>query len=134
MSLADRYGLTLSTSSAVAAEHYQDGMDALLSYGFGADAGVRRGPGGPTRASPWRMRARRSSPCSRATARPREGHRRPGARLVAGATRREQQHVEALAAIVGGETARGLGLIEEHVKEFPRDALLVNQAGEHASA
>jgi hypothetical protein len=37
MSLADRYGLPLSTTSAVAAERYQDGMDRLLSYGVGAD-------------------------------------------------------------------------------------------------
>ena len=37
MSLADRYGLTLSTPSAAAARHSQDGMDRLPSYGFGAD-------------------------------------------------------------------------------------------------
>ncbi len=37
MTIADRYGLPLSTSSAVAAEHYQDGMDRLLSYSLGAD-------------------------------------------------------------------------------------------------
>ncbi|HKQ64180.1 MAG TPA: tetratricopeptide repeat protein, partial [Methylomirabilota bacterium] len=37
MSLTDRYGLTLSTASSVAARHYQDGMDRMLSYGFGAD-------------------------------------------------------------------------------------------------
>src|SRR4029450_2268065 len=49
-------------------------------------------------------------------------------KLASGATRRERQHVEALATIAGGEGARGLGLIEEHVQEFPRDALLVNQA------
>ena len=47
---------------------------------------------------------------------------------VAGATRRERQHVEALSALVGGETGRGLDLVAEHVAEFPRDALLVNQA------
>ena len=128
MSLTDRYGLTLSTASAAAARHYQDGMDRLLSYGFGADqafaaavaadegfalahAGAAlfslfQGDGAAAKASIDRARA-----------------------LVGGATRREQQHVAALAAIAGGESARGLGLIEEHVKEFPRDALLVNQAG-----
>src|SRR5207249_2723370 len=37
MSTTDRYGLPLSTSSAVAAEHYQAGMDRLLAYGYGAD-------------------------------------------------------------------------------------------------
>src|SRR5206468_5224515 len=48
-------------------------------------------------------------------------------RTVAGATRRERQHVEALYSLVGGDTARGLDLVDEHVAEFPRDALLVNQ-------
>ena len=128
MSLSDRYGLTLSTTSAAAARHYQDGMDRLLSYGFGADqsfaaavaadegfalghAGAAlfslfQGDGATAKASIERARG-----------------------LTAGATRRERQHVEALAAIAGGESARGLAQIEEHVKEFPRDALLVNQAG-----
>ncbi|PYN86380.1 MAG: hypothetical protein DMD87_18250 [Candidatus Rokuibacteriota bacterium] len=128
MSLTDRYGLTLSTASAAAARHYQDGMDRLLSYGFGADqafaaavaadegfalahAGAAlfslfQGDGASAKASIDRARG-----------------------LVGGVTRREQQHVAALAAIAGGEAARGLGLIEEHVTEFPRDALLVNQAG-----
>jgi tetratricopeptide (TPR) repeat protein len=36
--------------------------------------------------------------------------------------------VEAASALVGGETTRGLALVDEHVKDFPRDALLVNQA------
>ena len=47
---------------------------------------------------------------------------------VGGATRRERQHVEALDAFVGGESARGFALVDEHVREFPRDAVLVNQA------
>ena len=128
MSLTDRYGLTLSTTSSVAARHYQDGMDRMLSYGFGADqafaaavaadegfalahAGAAlfslfQGDGASAKTSIERARS-----------------------LAAGTTRREQQHVDALATIAGGEAARGLGLIEEHVKEFPRDALLVNQAG-----
>lgn len=128
MSLTDRYGLTLSTASGAAARHYQGGMDRLLSYGFGADqafaaavaadegfalahAGAAlfalfQGDGASAKAAIERARG-----------------------LVGGVTRREQQHVAALAAMAAGESARGLGLIEEHVKEFPRDALLVNQAG-----
>ena len=128
MSLTDRYGLALSTTSAAAARHYQDGMDKLLSYGLGADESFAaaiaaddgfalahagsalfslfQGDGAAAKSSIERARG-----------------------LAAGVTRRERQHVEALAAIAGGEASRGLGLIEEHVKEFPRDALLVNQAG-----
>ena len=60
-----------------------------------------------------------------ATARTAAGRARE---TVGGATRRERQHVEALSALVAGETARGLDLVAEHVADFPRDALLVNQA------
>jgi len=127
MSIADRYGLPMSTSSAGAAEHYQDGMDRLLSYGFGADrafaASVTADEGFALAHAGAALFALFQGDA--ATARTAVDRAR---RLVAGATRREQQHVEALSAIAGGETARGLGLIEEHVKEFPRDALLVNQA------
>jgi tetratricopeptide (TPR) repeat protein len=48
--------------------------------------------------------------------------------VIGGTTRRERQHVEALGTLLAGDTARGLALIDEHVAEFPRDALLVNQA------
>ena len=37
MTIAERYGLPVSTSSPIAAGHYQEGMDRLLSYGLGAD-------------------------------------------------------------------------------------------------
>jgi tetratricopeptide (TPR) repeat protein len=127
MTIADRYGLPVSTSSAVAAQRYQEGMDRQLSYGPGAEEGFAaaiaddedfamphagaalmalfRGDGAAARSAIGRARD-----------------------LAAGATRRERQHVEALATLVAGETARGLDLVNEHVAEFPRDALLVNQA------
>ena len=128
MAIADRYGLPITTASPAAAARFQDGMDALLSYGPGAEeafaaalradealavahAGVAlvavvQGNAAAARAAAERAR-----------------------QVVAGATRRERQHVEALHALVAGDTARGLALVDEHVAEFPRDALLVNQAG-----
>jgi len=128
MSLTDRYGLTLSTASAGAARHYQDGMDQLLSYGLGADqsfaAAVAADEGfalAHAGAALFSMFQGDGASAKAAIERARG--------LTASATRRERQHVEALAAIAGGEAARGMALIEEHVKEFPRDALLVNQAG-----
>ena len=33
MALVDRYGLPVSTSSAVALDRYQNGMDMVLAYG-----------------------------------------------------------------------------------------------------
>jgi tetratricopeptide (TPR) repeat protein len=128
MSLTDRYDLPLSTTSPVAARHYQDGMDRLLSYGFGADQAFAKAVAADegfalAHAGTALFALFQGDPASAKTSIDR------ARTLVSGATRREQQHVGALAAIAGGEAARGLGLIEEHVKEFPRDALLVNQAG-----
>jgi predicted Zn-dependent protease len=44
---------------------------------------------------------------------------------VAGSTRREQQHVEALAAALSGDGPRALALAREHLAAFPRDATVV---------
>jgi len=128
MALIDRYGLAISTSSAAAAERFQDGMDRLLSYGPGAeesfaaaleaDDGLAVAHSGVALLAVGRGDA--------ATARAAVVRARD---TVAGASRRERQHVEALGALIGGETERGLALVDEHVAEFPRDALLVNQAG-----
>jgi tetratricopeptide (TPR) repeat protein len=128
MALTDRYGLAISTSSAAAAERFQDGMDRLLSYGPGAeesfaaaleaDDGLAMAHSGVALLAVGRGDA--------ATARTAVVRARD---TVAGASRRERQHVEALGALIGGETERGLALVDEHLAEFPRDALLVNQAG-----
>jgi tetratricopeptide (TPR) repeat protein len=128
MSLTDRYGLTLSTTSSVAARHYQDGMDRMLSYGFGADQAFAAAVAADEGFALAHAGAARFSLFQGDGASAKTSIERARS-LAAGTTRREQQHVDALAAIAGGEAARGLGLIEEHVKEFPRDALLVNQAG-----
>jgi tetratricopeptide (TPR) repeat protein len=128
MSMQDRYGLTLSTSSTLAAACYQEGMDKLLSYGYGADqafAAAAAADAGFALAHAgtglFAMFQGDGATAKAAVDRAR--------RLTAGATRRERQHVEALSAVASGEAARGLALIEEHVREFPRDALMVNQGG-----
>ena len=123
----DRYGLTVSTDSPDAFDRFQDGMDRLLAYGPGAEEcftaalaaderlalahvglallAAVQGDGATARVAA--ARARETAP---------------------GATRRERRHAEAVHAFVAGETARGLALVDEHVAEFPRDAMLVNQA------
>jgi tetratricopeptide (TPR) repeat protein len=127
MAITDRYDLPVTTSAPVAAERFQDGMDRLLSYGAGAeqsfasalqaDAGFALAHAGVALVALVQGDA--------ATARAAAGRARE---TLAGATRRERQHVEALSALIAGETARGLDLVAAHVAEFPRDALLVNQA------
>jgi len=127
MAITDRYGLAVTTSSSVAAERFQQGMDALLSFAAGADEYFAAAQQADERLAVAHAGTallavgRGDAAAARgAVARARES--------VAGATRRERQHVEALSALVGGDTTRGLGLVAEHVAEFPRDALLVNQA------
>jgi len=128
MATTDRYGLPVTTSSPIAAERFQEGMDRLLSYGAGAEesfaAAVQADEGLAVAHAGAALVAVVKGDA--ATARAAVGRARTA---VAGATRRERQHVEALGALVGGETTRGLDLVDEHVAEFPRDAMLVNQAG-----
>jgi tetratricopeptide (TPR) repeat protein len=128
MAIADRYGLPLTTSSSVAAERFQRGMDAMLAYGPGAAesfaAAAEADPGLALAHAGCAVVAVVQGDAAGASAA--VGRARAA---LTGATRRERQHVEALGALVGGDTARGLALVDEHVKDFPRDALLVNQAG-----
>src|SRR5215831_11238194 len=128
MSRTDRYGLPLSTTSAVAADRYQDGMDRLLSYGAGADESFAAATAADdglalahAGAALWNFFLGDGAAARAAIGRARE--------RTVGTTRRERGHVEALSAFMTGDTARALALAEEHLAEFPRDALLVNQAG-----
>ena len=128
MAITDRYGLEVTTTSAVAAGRFREGMDRLLSYGAGAEesfsAALEADPGLAVAHSGIALLAVLQGDA--ATARAAAARAREA---VTGATRRERQHVEALSALIAGETARGLALVDEHVAEFPRDAVLVNQAG-----
>jgi tetratricopeptide (TPR) repeat protein len=127
MATTDRYGLPVTTSSTVALERFQEGMDRLLAFSAGADEcfadALRADEGLAVAHAGTALLAVGQGDA--AAARAAVGRARE---TVAGATRRERQHVEALSALVGGETARGLDLVDTHVAEFPRDALLVNQA------
>ena len=127
MPFTDRYGLTVSTPSPAAFERFQDGMDRLLAYGPGAeDCFSAALAADETLALAHVGRALLAAvQGDGATARAAAGRARDTA---AGASRRERQHAEAVNAFVAGETARGLALVDEHVAEFPRDAMLVNQA------
>ena len=127
MALTDRYGLPVTTSSSTAFDRFQEGVDDLLAYGPGAEERFAAALAADERLALAHVgqallaAVQGDAAAARAaTARARE--------TVDGATRRERQHVEAVSAFVAGETARGLALVDEHVAEFPRDAMLVNQA------
>jgi tetratricopeptide (TPR) repeat protein len=128
MAITDRYGLALTTTSRTAAERFQEGMDCLLSYGAGAAESFAAALEADDRLAVAHAGTALVATVVGDAAAAHTGVAR-ARETVEGATRRERQHVEAVSALIGGETARGLALAEEHVKEFPRDALLVNLAG-----
>jgi tetratricopeptide (TPR) repeat protein len=127
MSFTDRYGLTVTTESSTAFEQFQEGVDGLLAYGPRAEEAFRAAIAADERLALAHVgRALLAAVQGDvATARAAAARARE---TVPGATRRERRHVEAVSAFIAGETARGLELVDEHVAEFPRDAMLVNQA------
>src|SRR5262249_58102713 len=129
MPTTDRYGLEITTSSGRAIEHFQEGMDRLLSYSAGAEdaftAALAIDPGLTVAHTGLALLALVQGDA--ATARAAVGRARET--VAAGATRRERQHVEALGALIAGETGRGLALVGEHVVGVPRDAIAGHQAG-----
>jgi tetratricopeptide (TPR) repeat protein len=123
----DRYGLPISTVSAVAEQAYVEGVDRFLAAHAGAeecfDRALADDPGfalahiGRARSLQLLGRgalAQKAVEQARAAAAPLD--------------RRERRHVDALGLAVAGQGARALTLIREHVAEFPRDAMALAAA------
>jgi hypothetical protein len=125
--LQDRYGLPVSTTSAVALEAYVEGVDRLLSANAGADESFDRAVGAdPRLALAHAGRAR----TLQLQARPAEARDAAGSAraLAGGLSRREQGHVAALVTAVEGDAASALAAIRAHLVEFPRDAMVLAPA------
>src|SRR5215213_3518131 len=119
----DRYDLPLTTSSEAAAAAYREAHDAMLSAWPGAVEALDRAMAAdPEFALPYIARARLHQTYGEGTeARAKAARARE---LAAHATKRERHHVEVLAAAVEGRAKEALAGAEQHVEEFPRDALV----------
>ncbi len=122
--LKDRYDLPLSTSSPTAAAFYIEGLDLLISYNHGAEELLQQALDADegfalahAALATMHMFRNRVPQAKASISRARE--------LSRGATRREQGHVNAVEAFINGPGPRALDLIQEHVKDFPRDMLLI---------
>jgi len=125
--LRDRYGLPLTTASAPAVDLYVDGLDRHLSWDLGAERSFEQA----LAADEAFALAHAGLAVARRFRGDAAGAQASAARacaLAAGASRREQQHAEAVAAFVGGKAARSLALLREHLTQFPRDALALQLA------
>jgi tetratricopeptide (TPR) repeat protein len=119
----DRYDLPLTTVSGRAAAFYRDGVDRILSAWYGGDEAFDKAIAeDPTFALAYIARARiHQLNMETAEARAKAAHARE---LATTATRRERRHVEILAAAIEGQPKLALTGAEQHLEEFPRDALV----------
>ena len=125
--LTDRYGLEVTTTSVAARDAYVAAVDCLLAAGAeGEQAFAAVIALDPAFALAHAGRARclavyaRGVEARASAARARE--------LAASATRRERQHVEALALAIEGQPAASLTATLAHLAEFPRDAMVLAPA------
>ncbi|MEA2887529.1 MAG: hypothetical protein QOD11_1889 [Bradyrhizobium sp.] len=119
----DRYDLPLTTVSAPAAASYRDGVVRILSAWNGADHAFDRAISeDPDFALAHIARARvHQLHMEIAEARAKAAQARE---LATAASRRERQHVEILAAAIEGQPKVALAGAEQHLDEFPRDAMV----------
>jgi tetratricopeptide (TPR) repeat protein len=125
--LEDRYGNKLSTSSSTARDAYVAGVDKLLSAGSAIDQAFRDAIAADEGFALAHIALARTlqvlgrgneakAPLQHALA------------LAPAATAREQSHVAIFASILSGQGAAAVPMIAEHLKEWPRDAMVLAPA------
>jgi len=123
---ADRYGLPLSTTAA-ARDDYVAGVDCILSANAGAEEHLGRALAADSAFALAQIALARALLLAARVPQARE-HAARARELAAGATPREQSHVNALALAIEGNPAGSLEAIREHVAEHPRDAMVLAPA------
>ena len=123
----DRYGLPLGPRPPRAVEDYVAAVDALLSGNVGADEALDRAlAAAPDFALAHAAKARAlqmrgAAPEARAAA-------ARASELARSATPRERGHVAAVTLALGPDLPRALDAVRGHLREFPRDALVLSLA------
>ncbi|SDE32542.1 tetratricopeptide repeat protein [Ruegeria marina] len=122
MTLRDAYGNPLSTGSTTAVDHYDQAVRLFLAGQFGAvsefenavaaDPGFSLGHAGLARA---RMMSGDMPGVRAAIATALE--------LAPHADTREQQHIEAMNLLLGGQPRAARQVVLAHVRDYPRDAM-----------
>ena len=123
MTRRDNYGNVISTASPVAQENYDRGVHLFLGAEYGAveafQAAVDADPGfalGHAALARAAMMAARMPMAKAAIAEART--------LAETASRRERQHVNAIALLLGGKPQETRNAVIAHVHDYPRDALV----------
>src|SRR5712691_5180025 len=125
MPVEDRFGLTLTTSSDAAAGNYVRALDLMLSANIGGEALLDAAlESDPEFALAHIARAR----LLQVQARVAEAREAAQTALALGGrvTAREARHIETLALAIDGRSAQAIAMTEEHVAEYPHDALVLS--------
>ena len=123
----DRYGLVISTSSADAAAHYQEGLDLALSQNFGAEEAFARAV--EVDEGFALAHADLAFMQFQALALPEAKASAEKAReLMPGVTLRERRHIDVISLFINGENHKATAAVNQHFQEFPLDALLLRLA------
>src|SRR5262249_54423352 len=120
----DRYGLPLSAQGQEAAEHYVEGIDCALALALGAQENLEAAIAADADFAMAHIALAREFQYRGKIAEA-QASKLQALQCMDGVTRREQQHIEALAKAIDGDGPGALALIREHVQEFPRDAFLL---------
>jgi tetratricopeptide (TPR) repeat protein len=127
MTMTDRFGLPLTTASGPAADDYIAAVDLMLSSNVGAEARLDRAlavdPGFAlahvAKARVCQVQARIPE-AKAAVAEARA--------LAARVTPREARHIETIALTIDGNGPQTMALLEEHIADYPRDAMVLGLA------
>ncbi|MEM5312552.1 tetratricopeptide repeat protein [Paraburkholderia sp. JHI869] len=126
MAHTDRYDFPLSTSSGVAAERYQTGVDLLLSLWPGAEEALEAAIAlDPAFALPVAARARLHAIRSETTI-ARALVSKAQTLVSVNGTERERSHVEVLSLAITGQSAKALAAALTHADRWPRDILILS--------
>src|SRR5258708_3250194 len=127
MPLTDRFGLVLTTSSAAAAENYIHAVNLMLSANIGAEELLDAALASDPEFALAHIARARLLAVQAQVAEAREAA--AAARGLADrVTAREARHIATVALAIDGNGKAALAMLEEHVAEFPRDALVLSLA------
>ena len=125
--LKSRNGLTVTTNSPAAADLYQEGLDLVLSQNYGPDAKLQaalEADDGFAMAhvvQAYVLHLQTNVPAARAAA-------EKAVELSAGCSREEQQIARIVHCFTHGKGTEAIGLVHEHLDEFPTDTLAMRVA------
>jgi tetratricopeptide (TPR) repeat protein len=124
--LTDRYGLSLSTTSAAARDAYVEGYDLALTFYPGATEAYDRAiAADPGFALAYAGKAQALMRQDVAAARVALGAAKE---VAAGLSEREASHIALFDLMLAGRTGAAIAALYKHLAAWPRDALVVSSA------